>query len=473
MTDAEAMELFCARSGLPASQSIRELCRRLDNLPLAVELAAARARVLSPDQLLERLSDRLDLLKGRRDAETRQRTLRATIAWSYELLDADERRLFARLSVFAGGCTVEVAEAVCDADLDTLQSLVEKSLVRHTDRRFLMLETIREFAAEVLAASGEGEPLRARHAEWVTALVTEIEPRLHGADQLTWLDRLEAELGNLRAALHWALDGKNAEVGGRIAAASFWFWQLRSHLGEGERWLREAANRATEWPPPLRARLLQGHGQLTYYRGTTVGAGVPLAEAQEAAAAARLLEAAVELWRKAGAAVDVRRGLAESLSYLAIASGEAGDPERSFGAGEEAVSVARDLADDWALGFALWAHGTTMVLETARIPDVDRAESILDESVERLRRSGDRWALAAPLFYLGIVARRRGDFARAMELIEEATTHIRAIGDKYRLAIATRTLSDLFQQRGDADAARHLREEADLLDQELGRLRAG
>ena len=164
LAGSEAVELFCTRSRLEPSEEIAELCARLDDLPLAVELAAARTSVLSPRQILERLSQRLDLLRGGRDAEARQRTLRATIEWSYDLLTEEEKRLFAALSVFAGGCTLEAAESVCDADLDALQSLVDKSLLRHTDERFWMLETIREFALERLEDSGGAEDLRRRYS---------------------------------------------------------------------------------------------------------------------------------------------------------------------------------------------------------------------------------------------------------------------------------------------------------------------
>jgi predicted ATPase len=170
LAQPEAVELFCARSQLQRSDEIAELCHRLDNLPLAVELAAARTSVLSPAQILGRLSQRLDLLKGGRDSESRQQTLRATIEWSYDLLSADEQRLFAGLSVFAGGCTLEAAETVCGADLDVLQSLVDKSLIRFADGRFWMLETIREFALERLEESGSGEDVRQRHGAYFLEL---------------------------------------------------------------------------------------------------------------------------------------------------------------------------------------------------------------------------------------------------------------------------------------------------------------
>jgi len=176
--DPEAVALFSARAGTDGDETVHELCRALDNLPLAVELAAARARVLTPSQILERLGQRLDLLKGGRDADPRQQTLRATIEWSYGLLTPEEQRLFARLAVFAGGFTLDVAEHVTDADVDLLQSLVEKSLVRRTEERFWMLETIREYAVERLDDSGEAQKLRRRHAEHFVALAEEAEPHL-------------------------------------------------------------------------------------------------------------------------------------------------------------------------------------------------------------------------------------------------------------------------------------------------------
>ena len=191
-------------SRAPASSgpttAVRALCRALDDMPLAIELAAARARALTPAQILERLSQRLDLLKGGRDADPRQRTLRSTIEWSHELLDAAEQRLFARLAVFAGGCTLEAAEQVTDADLDSLQSLVEKSLVRHTDDRFWMYETIRDFALERLESSGEADDVRRRHAEHFLVMAEEAEPHLRQEED-EWLERLEVELDNVRAAV--------------------------------------------------------------------------------------------------------------------------------------------------------------------------------------------------------------------------------------------------------------------------------
>ena len=202
----DGMELFLARAraadpSFDDGERVAELCARLDNLPLALELAAARVRVMSPEQLLERLSGRLDLLKAGRGADPRQQTLRATIEWSHDLLTEGEQRLFARMAVFRGGCTLEAAEEIAAADLDTLQSLVDKSLVRFSEGRYWMLETINDFAGELLAASGESESLRDRHLAFYLALVEEAEPQLTGRDQRAWFERLALEQENVREAL--------------------------------------------------------------------------------------------------------------------------------------------------------------------------------------------------------------------------------------------------------------------------------
>jgi predicted ATPase/class 3 adenylate cyclase len=201
LTQSEAVLLFCERSRLGPSDDIRELCARLDSLPLAVELAAARTKALSPAQIAERLSGRLDLLKGGRDADPRQQTLRATIEWSYDLLSDEEQEIFTRLSVFPGGCTLDAAEEVCEADLDTLQSLVEKSLLRFTNERYWMLETIREYAVERLDGEGEGQAARRQRSLYFADRGVEAGAGLKGADQEAWLNRLDDERDNLLASL--------------------------------------------------------------------------------------------------------------------------------------------------------------------------------------------------------------------------------------------------------------------------------
>jgi predicted ATPase/class 3 adenylate cyclase len=234
LVESEAVELFAARAGIDPDGTIEELCRRLDNLPLAVELAAARASVLSPTQILERLSQRLDLLRGGRDADSRHSTLRATIDWSHDLLDPPERILFARLAVFAGGCTLEAAQDVCEADLDTLQSLVEKSLVRRSGGRFWMLETIREFAAGRLEESGEAGELRDRHAAWVAALVDEVS-RTRALRRLEpeAVARLAPEHDNVRQAIAWSIEGGDPGVGSKLIGTLCVYWVYTGRAREG------------------------------------------------------------------------------------------------------------------------------------------------------------------------------------------------------------------------------------------------
>jgi len=224
LAEPEAVELFCARARIEPDDAVAELCGRLDNLPLALELAAARVRVLTPAQIVERISERLDLFRAGRDADPRQQTLRATIAWSYDLLSTDEQRLFARLAVFRGGCTLEAAEQVVDANLDALQSLVDKSLLRHSEERFWMLGTIREYAHEVLEA-GEADVVRRRHADHYLS-VSELAYTERFERGLTWVRRLDAEHDNLRAALD-QLQDRDPFRYLQLAGALGWFWLAR------------------------------------------------------------------------------------------------------------------------------------------------------------------------------------------------------------------------------------------------------
>jgi predicted ATPase len=276
----EGASLFCDRARVERTSAVDELCRRLDNLPLAIELAAARATMLSPEQLLERLGGRLDLLRGGRDTDARQRTLRATMEWSYDLLQPEEQALMARLSVFPGGCTLEAAEAVSAAGLDALQSLIDKSLVRRTEGRFWMLETVREFAGEKLGECGEEASQKRRHVDWFLQLAEETAFQARGTDREACFDVLEADHDNLRAAFGMAeaLEDSDAEL--RLATALWEFWVARGHLIEGGRLLDGALERSPA--QPVRARL--GRCAL----GATLGAPFAelLAEAEEVAGTA-------------------------------------------------------------------------------------------------------------------------------------------------------------------------------------------
>jgi predicted ATPase len=302
----DAARLFAERSGVAADETVTALCAALDNLPLAVELAAARTDVLSPAQILARLERRLDLFRGARDADARQRTLRAAIRWSYELLDEDEQRLFARLAVFAGGCTLEAAEAVAEAELDVLEALVQKSLVRHSGERFWMLETIRDYARERLEESEETEAIRRRHAEWYLALAEEAEPHLDSAEQVKWLARLDEEAANIREV------AGQPDLAGRFLVALRFFWAKRGYVAEGRRFVDDLLPRLHDEDPAKRMALVTG-ALLAVMQG-------------DYDAAIAWGERAVELGEAAG---DERPGL-EVASVLGRSLLSAGEEERAL-----------------------------------------------------------------------------------------------------------------------------------------------
>jgi predicted ATPase len=437
LAEPDAVDLFCARARLEPDETIAELCRRLDNLPLALELAAARTSMLSPTKILERLSQRLDLLKGGRDAEARQRTLRETIEWSYELLDADEQTLFRRLSVFSGGCTLEAAEEVCDADLDVLQSLVDKSLVRYTNDRFWMLETIRDFAAERLEESGEGTELRRGHADHVARLLDEVGPYLGGREQVEWLRRLDQELDNLRAALAFAGQFEQDELLLRLTAprAFAGFFSIRGYLSEGRAWTERALERQAA-DHRLRRRTICCASWLSYLQGdfaaTVRLANEGLRDAERAgdvddaafllrrlagvASARGAYDEAVELWQQTiqlAREHGDRSGLAASLTSLGDLELAEGHVERAVRLSEEALDLYRDagrpegvLNATQNLAFAALAGG-----------QIDRASRLLADSLLQAQELGDARSTGDGLLGLAAVAAERGDAVRSAVLL--------------------------------------------------------
>ena len=266
LAEPEAIALFCERARLEPDGAISELCARLDSLPLAVELAAARTKALTPAQILERLSGRLDLLEGGRDADPRQRTLRATVEWSHDLLTPAEQALFARLSVFAGGCTLEAAEEVAGADLDTLQPLVEKSLLRFTGDRYWMLETIRELAGERLEGA-TADDVRRRHRAYVVALAAASAGRLHDAEEGAVSDRLAPEHANIRAAVAHALERREPDDVGRLLGALFPFLISRGHLVESAEWVDAALAMRGRLSSDGLAEVLVGGSEIARFAG--------------------------------------------------------------------------------------------------------------------------------------------------------------------------------------------------------------
>jgi predicted ATPase/class 3 adenylate cyclase len=414
LEEAEAEELFCARSRLPRDEEVSDLCRHLDDLPLAVELAAARTAVLSPGEIRDRLSQRLDLFKGGRDADPRQQTLRATIEWSYELLDQREKELFARLSVFAGGCTFDAAEEVVGADVETLQSLVDKSLVRRTGGRFWMLETIGELAREHLQASDEADEIGRRHAEWFLALAEKAEPFLKGAEQAEWLQRLEDDHDNLRTGLDWFFDHDEPELAARLAAALWPFWYVHGHVTEARRWLERALDAAPDEPSENRAKLLDGAAYLAREQGVEEGS-------------ISQVEASLSMAKEVGAPSTAALAAAHLCALRATAQGGRSDPPSAFAAGEEAIDLARKAGDDFALAVALNNLGVATAL---LVGDREQVRAYNEQSLEVRRRIGDTSRIALSLTNLGWGALADGDIDRAAALFGEAAEIAAGIGDK-------------------------------------------
>jgi predicted ATPase len=410
LADPDAAELFCLRAGLDPGAAIDELCRRLDNMPLALELAAARTKALTPEQILERLDERLDLFKGGRDAEARQATLRATIGWSHDLLSPEERQLFARLGVFSGGCTLAAAEAVAGADLDTLQSLVEKSLLRHTDGRFWMLETIREYALERLEEREDGGALRQAYAEFFLAVAESAGLSVESlyAGRLERRELVLTETANLRAGLDWAPE-HDPELGLRLAVALEQFW-------------------VTNDPDEAVRRL-----------------DVMLARAEDPPAALR------------GSALRVLSGMAHTSWQL----------ERALAAGEEALELYRSAGDKAGETLMLFRLGTTY-LDTG---EVARARPLLEESLAGFRREGNRVGECEAAGNLASLEAMHGDPELAQELLEQNVELARELGWRWWEAGKLWHLAEHALGRGNIDEGEKCATEAVGIDRELANRR--
>ena len=447
----EGTDLFLARAraalpGFVSDKSVPELCARLEQLPLALELAAARVRVLSPEQLLDRLSGRLDLLKAGRGVDPRQQTLRATIEWSHDLLDAEEQRLFARLAVFRGGCTIDSAQEGCDADLDTLQSLVDKSLVRVREGdRFWMLETIREYAAEQLDASGEAAELRRRHADHFLALAEEAEPYARVADA-AWLDRLDQEADNLRAALDWLEDAGETQLVLRLAGALDDFWVSKGYVAEGSRRV-EAALAADESPTAARAKALN----------TAADLAVGHAHVQHARLRA---EQALALHRQLGD----DWGSAGSLFLLGHAAADDEDYETARALWEESLELWKKVGDEhyrlMATRMLAWAYD--------ELGESDRARRVMEDVLAEARASGDKHIQVHALESLAIDAAQERRVDEAAGMLREAHELNRELGDRYREAIIVFRFARVLAHAGSAEAAAQVLATGEMLQEEMG-----
>jgi len=413
LQEQDAVELFrqraaAVRSDFSANAEVAEICRRLDCLPLAIELAAARVKALSLPALLERLEQRLPLLEGgSRSAPERQRTLRATIGWSHDLLTAAEQELFARLSVFAGGCTLEAAEAICGAALDGIASLVDKSLLRRAGDRYSMLETIREFAAEQQEQLPDASSLRDRHAAWYVDLGEQARSALNARHEREWLDRLEGEHANLRAALEHLRRRADADAALQLSGAIWLYWLMRGHWTEGRRLLADALALEGDIEPERRVEALHGASILALFQGD-------LDEGE------RLGERALELSRAAG----LQRGEAVALDVLGIAVSRRGDHDRGRLLFEQSLTLARAVDDRWLLAVVLNNLGNLQVAEG----NYEGAIELFEESLAIGEVRGDLDRRARSLANLGFATRGLGDLVRARELFRGSLETAEEVG---------------------------------------------
>ena len=469
LSKCPAVALFVQRAGAVKpdfelnrenATTVAEICARLDGLPLAIELAAARVKVLSPSSMLTRLASRLQLLTGgARDMPRRQQTLRAAIDWSYDLLTAAEQKLFRRLSVFVGGCTLEGAEAVCntkgDLDFDLLDgmaSLVDKSLALEFEpakgeSRFVMLETIREYALEKLEASGEEALTKRAHAAYCLVLAEEEATEQCGAEGTEWSGRFAREHDNFRAGLEWLTETGDAEWGLRLGTALFRFWEIREYLAEGRDQLNKLLNLAgAAGPTKARARALFAAGALAREQGDYASADKLINESQDIA---------LQLGDKKGVAV--------SLNALAVFARDRSDVARAHVLFEATLGLWRELGDQKALARALSNLANVLRLQG----DYERANVLHLEGLSIFQGLGDRTGVAWSLNYQGDVARDHGDTAAARTLYEQGLGIFRELGDRWGIAGTLADLGSLAREEGNYSSARSLFGESIKLFQEL------
>ncbi len=486
----DAARLFVERAAMQRAEfrlsgqnvrSVATICHRLDGIPLALELAAARVRVLTVEEITQRLDDRFRLLTGgSRTALPRQQTLRALLDWSYELLTTQERTLLHRLAVFAGGWGLAAAEAVGsdfglpdtsasaslqnpkseiqnEEVLDLLTSLVDKSLVvveeREGETWYRLLETVREYSRERLEASGEEASVRDRHQAWLLRLAEEAEPQLLGPEQGKWLDRLETEHDNLRSAIEWSLKAKagseGEEAGLRLCGALWRFWNTRGYPTEGREWCRAALARETgvSERAAVRAKALNGAGNMAYAQGDYV-------------AAQTLYKEALTARRE----ISDRQGIAGTLLSLGNLAYSQGDYVAAQALYEEALAMYREIGDRQGIANTLGNLGTVAYSQS----DYVAAQALYEESLATKREIGDRQGIANTLGNLGNVAYAQGDYVAAQALHEESLVIEREIGNRWGIAITLNNLGNVASNRGNRVAARTLYEESLAIKREIG-----
>jgi predicted ATPase/DNA-binding CsgD family transcriptional regulator len=447
--------------------SIAQICIQLDGLPLAIELAAARIKVLAPEALLERLDRRLHILTGgARDLPLRQQTLRNTLSWSYELLPAGEQQLFRRLAVFVGGCELSAIEAVCaafdnavDHVLEAVTSLIDKSLLQQTEQeraasRLVMLETIREYGLERLEASGETEAVRRQHASFFLQVALESLPKMNSAEQATWFKRLEADHDNMRAALRFTLESQEVQMGLRLTGVlASGFWISCNYESEGRRWIAQMLEQpGAEARTLARAQALRGLGLLIHVQGDCL-------EAQ------RVLEESVSIGREIGAAAKLDlAGALHTLAYVALLQG---NPAYARELAEESLRLFLELGVAWGVGLALHHLGRARL----ELGDPGVAYTLLEESAHQFRVAGDSNLLRLAMNALGLVALFQGDYVAAQTTFEEVLALPIAQGEtgyKKFTADALAHLGTVALRRGEYHRSLSYYQQSLVLNQEQG-----
>ena len=454
LADEEAAELFISRAQAANASfdlseqnaaAVAELCARLEGLPLAIELAAARTKLLSPSTLLTRLTNRLALLTGgRRDAPQHQQTLRMTFDWSYDLLEPDAQQLFARLGVFSGGWTLGAAEEICDATLEELGTLVDESLVRRREERFSMLEIVREYARERL---GDDADLRRRHLAYFVALAREAEPELTDGDQPTWFTRIEDELHNIREALSFALETGDASAALQLVVGIRRFWQIHGHLAEGRDALAAALALTPDEPSELRSQALNM-------------AGILAGEQGDFDAARASFNAALDDARAVGAT----RAISSTLVNLGNLAFFGGNLEAAGELYRESIEHFRSLGD--LRGEALANENLGLMALTA--DDIPQAVTWLTAAVDLARVGGDDREISAASRSLAAALLEFEKAAEAEDLLEESLDVARRLGDAHGIAVSLETFAGLAATAGEAERAATLFGASDAVRSAIG-----
>ncbi len=461
LSPSAAVTLFVqrAQSTLPTFQLtqanapvIAEICVRLDGLPLAIELAAARIKLLPPHSLLARLSQRLQVLgSGARTLPERQQTLRNTLKWSYNLLHTGEQRIFRRLSVFVGGCELSAAEAVCaDAGdqetdvLNTVASLMDKSLVQQVEQegeepRLALLETVREYSLECLHESGETELMQRAHAGYYLALAERVEPHLRGGgEQLKWLTTLNREQENLRAALRWFVESEETELSLRLSGALWWYWYMRGNYNEARHWLEAAL-------------VLPKTGRQTAARAQVLaGAGIMTGSLGDLGKAQTFLKESIALYQELG---DMR-GYAHALQFLAWIPKNQRDYGMARSLIEQGLERCRELGDTWNVGLGLNDLAWVMWVQG----DGVAARKLWEECIALCKEIGEKWALPRTLYSLALMVLNQGDYAQAMTLFQEAVAIAREMGDMAMLPVLLANLAEIVRRHDEVQAINLVRE---------------